>query len=231
MNRREIIILNVFSVQHIRCGWESSAQKQQPRFFLFVFLYNSVQFSFLSSINCRSCETAFCYFLSVNEKESLQHLALLLSLSVQGKITSEPEKTQFMITRGIWKSTGPDEMHLIAPREPADVVAKPLLMTSERLWQSGKVPGDKKISNIAPNFKNGRKDNPGNYLSASTRCLGRRLNRSSWKLHLDTLKVIEDKHGSTKGKFSLTKLVAFHNGTTASVDKESATDVIYPNFS
>ena len=64
----------------------------------------------------------------------------------------------------IHKFMGPNEMICRALRELADIVAKTLLVISEKSWQSGKVPGDwKKGRLLKDSFKKSRKDDPGNY--------------------------------------------------------------------
>ncbi|KFQ82343.1 hypothetical protein N337_03063, partial [Phoenicopterus ruber ruber] len=63
----------------------------------------------------------------------------------------------------VHKSMGPDEMPPRVLKELADGVAKPLSMIFEKSWQAGDIPR----GNIAPIFKKGRKEDPGNYQQVS----------------------------------------------------------------
>lgn len=78
-------------------------------------------------------------------------------------------------------------------------------LISQKLWQSGVVPGNWKKGNIIPIFKKGKKDDAGNNQPASlTSVLGNMMEqilREAMLRHMEGREVIwENQHGFTKGK-------------------------------
>ncbi|KFO63841.1 hypothetical protein N302_09895, partial [Corvus brachyrhynchos] len=61
------------------------------------------------------------------------------------------------------KSVGPAEIHPRVLRELAEKVAKSLSILFEVSSQSSEAPTAGKRGNITPHFKNGNKEDPGNY--------------------------------------------------------------------
>ncbi|GAB0182329.1 mitochondrial enolase superfamily member 1 [Grus japonensis] len=84
------------------------------------------------------------------------------------KLPADPEIVQELLLHlDAYKSMGPDGIHPRVLRELADVIARPLSIIFQWSWESGEVPIDWKLANILPIFKNGKKDDPGNYRPVS----------------------------------------------------------------
>ncbi|GAB0178858.1 mitochondrial enolase superfamily member 1 [Grus japonensis] len=58
---------------------------------------------------------------------------------------------------------GPDGMHPQVLSELADVIARPLLIIFVQSRQLGEVPENWRKANVTPNFKKGKKEEPGIY--------------------------------------------------------------------
>jgi len=132
-------------------------------------------------------------------------------------------------------SMGPDEMNPRVLRELADVVCQALSIILKSHSSQVKSSETEKRDTLCP-FLNSRKKDPGNYQPVSlTSAPGKIMEQillEAVLTHTEDREVIPDsQHGFTKGETWLTKLVAFCDGVTTSVDKGRAMDVICLDFS
>jgi len=71
---------------------------------------------------------------------------------------------------------GPDGKHLRVLRELTDVIAESLSVMFGRSWRTGEVPEDWSKANVTLVFKNGKKEDRGNYRPVSlTSILGKMM--------------------------------------------------------
>ncbi|GAB0205365.1 mitochondrial enolase superfamily member 1 [Grus japonensis] len=104
-----------------------------------------------------------------------------------------------------------------------------------RSWKTGEVPEDWRKASVTPVFKNGKKEDPGNYRPLSlTSITGKVMEQHILGVinkHVEKRVIGGCQHGFTKGKSCLTNLIAFYDGMTGWVDERRAVDVVYLDFS
>ena len=122
-------------------------------------------------------------------------------------------------------------------RKLADVAAKPLSIVFGRSWRTGEVPEDQRKASVTSVFQKGRKGDPGrSYRPVSlTSIPGKVMEQLILEVilkHVEEKKVIRSsQHELTKGKSSLTNLIAFCDGMTSWVNERRTVDVVYLDLS
>ncbi|XP_064923730.1 SH2 domain-containing protein 4B isoform X1 [Columba livia] len=136
----------------------------------------------------------------------------------------------------IHKSMSLDGMHLQVLRELAEVIAGLLSIIFAKSWVTGEVPEDWGKANVTPVFKNGKKEDPGNYRPVSlTSIPGKVMEQlilGAISRHIRDKRVIRgSQHGFTKGKSCFTNLIDFYEDIMRWIDDGRAVDVVYLDFS
>lgn len=93
-----------------------------------------------------------------------------------------------------------------------------------------------KVTPVLLIFKTCKEENPGNYRPVSVtlntgKVMEQILLEVICKCIKDKKVIRSNRHGFTKGKSHLAKLIAFYEEMTSSVDRGRASDIVYCNFS
>ena len=114
----------------------------------------------------------------------------------------------------VGKSPGPDEIYPIVLNKTKEAIAYPLSVIFQKSLAESRVPGDWKLANVAPIFKKGKRDNPGNYRPVSlTSVVGKIMEsilRDQILIHLKGSNLIrKTQHGFVEKRSCLTNLLEF----------------------
>ncbi|GAB0182881.1 mitochondrial enolase superfamily member 1 [Grus japonensis] len=109
------------------------------------------------------------------------------------------------------KSMGLDEIHPRVLRELVEALTKPLSIIYHHSWITCAVPVDWKLANIAPIYKKGQKEDPGNYRPVSlTSVPGKVTEQIILSAIQDNQVIRPSQRGFMKGRFCLTNLISFY---------------------
>ena len=131
---------------------------------------------------------------------------------------------------------GPAEIHPRVLKELADALTTPPSIIYQQSWLTGEVPVDWRLANVTPIYKQGRKEDPGNYRPLSpTSVLGKLMEQiilSAITRHgEDNQGIKPSQHGFRKGRSCLTNPTSFYDKVTRLVDEGKAVDGVSLDFS
>lgn len=103
-----------------------------------------------------------------------------------------------------------------------------------QLWQLEEVPKDWRKGNVTAVFREGKKEDPGNYrLSSLTSFPGKVVEQLMPETIFRPVKdkvIRSSQHGFAEGKSCLSNLISFYEEVTSLVDKGRAMDIVFLDF-
>ena len=133
------------------------------------------------------------------------------------------------------KSPGPDEFLPSVIKEVEEEIAPHLYKIYKSSLEQSKAATDWKLANVAPIFKKGSKDSPGNYRPISlTSIIGKILESIIADKIIDHLEsnnlIMNSQHGFRHNRSCLTNLLDFFHTMFSIYDKTRAIDILYLDF-
>lgn len=133
------------------------------------------------------------------------------------------------------KSAGPDGIHPLLLRNVAEQISRPLTILYNKSINSGEVPEDWRKANIIPIYKNGPRNEPGNYRPVSLTSVVckilERIIKERLTHYLDEKKHISpNQHGFVSHRSCLTNLLEALEKWTEYLDAGNGIDVIFLDY-
>ena len=134
------------------------------------------------------------------------------------------------------KSPGPDGIHPRVIKELRNEVADLLTRVCNLSLKTATVPEDwRRIANVTPIFKKGRRGDPGNYRPVSLTSVPGKMVESLIKDRIikhveEQALMMESQHGFCKGRSCLTNLLEFFEKVNRHVDVGEPVDIVYLDF-
>ncbi|KAI3378957.1 hypothetical protein SNEBB_001159, partial [Seison nebaliae] len=134
-----------------------------------------------------------------------------------------------------YKSPGPDGFHPRILKEVKEQLAPQLTKVYRKSLQTGDVPNDWRHANVAPIFKKGSRQSPGNYRPISLTSIPGKILESIIVVkiteHLEENNLLKDsQHGFRRHRSCLTNLLDFFHSMMNEYDKCRAVDILYLDF-
>lgn len=133
------------------------------------------------------------------------------------------------------KSSGPDGMHPLVLNRCAEALAAPLSIIFSKSYEEGTVPMDWKEANVAPIFKKGDRNDPGNFRPVSLTSVVCKTMEFIVKDYI--LKIVEElhimtpfQHGFRSGRSCLTNTLEALEAWTRVLDAGLGVDVIFLDY-
>ena len=190
----------------------------------------------LTQRDCEKAEVLNTFFRSVCSREDDQEV-ISSANAYAGHIVCDVDITPSLVkaklsTLRCSSAAGPDDIHPRVLHETAHTIAPLLSSIFRKSLDTGCLPHDWKLADVVPIYKNGGRDDPGNYRPVSLTSVPCKvlesIIRDTLMTHLQTEGLLADaQHGFRPGRSCATQLLLAYEEWSGMIEKGEPVDVLY----